>query len=87
MITKEQIDRLRNDEGGFSEPDVRTIEKITGKKFQDVVAEAESEPEILINGKPVTHKEQVKHPNDRAKYFNALREQGKRPKQEYDKLQ
>lgn len=87
MFTKEQLERLKNDEGNFSEPDVKAVEKMTGKTFSDVVAEAETQQAFTINGEPVTRKEQVSNANDRAKYFEALREQGRNPKEEFNNLQ
>lgn len=87
MLNKQYIDRLRNDEGGFSEPDVKAVEKMTGKSFADVVAEVEEQAtSVTVNGQPITNKSQLKDVNAKAEYFEQLRKQGKKPKEVYDSL-
>lgn len=78
--------KLVNENGEYDQEKLRSIEKLTGRSFDAIRNESIEAGMRDQYGREITTKEQVKDPQARARYFNALRLAGKKPKEEFDKL-
>ncbi|MCW9708090.1 hypothetical protein [Fodinibius salsisoli] len=52
-VTKEQLDNLRTEDGYFSEPEAKLLEKMEGKPLNEIVQDVEQQSNIP-KGNPAT---------------------------------